>query len=150
MTLRFGISGLEFGTKHQLTSKESTGTILSLAPSVGGFVFGAPTSGTQSSGAGSIYLNVPLLIGIPFGKGHQVVFAPKLHDWYVFESGGAGANVLSAGTSVGLALKIGTLRVVPEITVLYPIAGAILEGRSGVGATRDPRIQAGVAFLRGG
>ena len=69
---RIGFSGLEITSKLQLTDpKDKLGTVISLAPSVGGF----PAS-DDGNGA-TFYGQLPLLIGIRFGAASQLILGPR-------------------------------------------------------------------------
>ena len=80
-----------------------------------------------------------MLVGIGVGE-HQFVIGPKVHNWTFFgaetSSGGAVVNLLSVGTSLGFAAKLGKIVVLmPEINVLYPLwaSGTITGAAAGGG-----------------
>lgn len=102
------------------------------------------------AGGGSVNLltvSLPLQVGLNFG-GNQLVLSPKVID-YLLVSGGAG-NLVVAGGSVGLALKLGDeLRLMPQVTAMYPLLAA---SGSGAGTTgfQGVLLQGGISLLFGG
>lgn len=86
-------------------------------------------------------VQLPLVLGIGIGDGHQLIIAPKVHDWLLFGSGGGastGANIISVGGSIGFSLKAGeTFRIIPEVAFIYPIVGSFATsvGGSSTGGT---------------
>jgi hypothetical protein len=129
---RAGSSGIELTTKWRLTRPApAPRPIVSVAPSVGA------TAGGDSGGAaqGSIFFQLPVLIGIPTANGSQFVLGPKLHDWLFIgaDHGTRGAvNVLSVGSSVGYAVKFSdSFRLLPEVAILFPVSGSV----TGLGST---------------
>jgi hypothetical protein len=70
---------------------------------------------------------LPLLFGINFGAGHQVILAPRA-TWYFVQPGNAGGQPRAGGVqtllggSLGVSVKTSrTLRVTPEIDVTTPV-----------------------------
>ncbi len=149
---RIGSSGLEITTKFQLTDpKQKAATVFSIAPSVGGLVV------STDGAAGSVYGQLPLLIGFRIGEGSELILGPKIHDWVVFYSSSNSSdahNLFSVGSSIGLALRLGkTFRLLPEISVLYPLSGSLfgLAGASGrVAGGAGVLYQGTLGFLFGG
>ncbi len=126
---KVGSSLIELNAKFQLTDPANKSLVLSLAPSLGGFVFGS-----AGNTAGSFTIKVPLLIGIGVGDGNQLVFGPNIQDIIVEASGdntnGDGStastisNLFCLGASVGFVLKAGEgFRLMPEFGVLIPVTG---------------------------
>lgn len=119
---RFGSSGFEITTKGQVTDPARDGPIVSFAPS-----FGGASVGGGESRLGVVFLQMPVLLGIPVGAGHELVLAPKVHDWYLFAGAlgaEADANLLSVGGSVGFAARAGPrFRILPELAVVVPVYG---------------------------
>lgn len=117
---RVGTGGFEALGKFQLTDPEYDAVVVSLAPSGGGFGFGS----TEASAA-ILSVQVPLLIGLRIGEDHQLVLAPKVHDWIFFaaaKEGASVAHVVSAGGSVGLAIRLGKrFTLLPEVAMLKPV-----------------------------
>jgi hypothetical protein len=130
---RIGTNIYDVHMKYQFTDKESTGPVLSLAPAMSVFAAGG-------GGAGGVIgmFNVPLLVGLPVGE-HQVVFGPRVVDYFFGGGGGGGAafaNVLFVGSSFAFAAKAGErFGIIPELTLLYPVVGAA--GASGEGSMAD-------------
>jgi hypothetical protein len=157
---RIGTGGGDIMAKLRLMGGPGQLTV-SLAPSIGGISLG-PTSLTSAQ--------VPLLVGIPLGS-HQFVLSPKVHmyrasidttttdDKGVTTYAAASATILSAGTGVGLALKLGeTFRILPEFSVVYPLylgASAVAGSQSTSDSMSLVNVngaiyQVGVALLFGG
>lgn len=119
---RFGTSGIELTTKFMLTDPSNDGgTIVSIAPSGGGFFLAL-----GGSGAGVFNFQVPVIFGIPVGE-HQFVVAPKLHT-IVAGSGGGGESATvflgSLGSSIGFSAKVApTVRLMPEFSFVVPVIG---------------------------
>lgn len=115
---RLGPSGLELQGKVMLTPR--TGTVVSLAPSVGG-TFAVPSGLVL----GSAQAAIPVLIGVPLGPRAQLIFAPRVHDTLlVLFAGQAGAtvNTVSLGGAIGVAIPIKRLQLIPDVGFLAPIA----------------------------
>jgi len=148
------ILGFELDTKVQLlrSQSESSGIDLAIDPGIGylGFTQGqslATTSLTASQNSLSFYL--PLLVGFNFAGGNQLVLGPKIIDQVILPSSETGAgNVLWGGASLGYAWKVGNFRLLPEVTVVYPMSVAQKPGAtfsfSGIA------VQGGVGLLFGG
>lgn len=154
---RLGLAGLELTGKYQLTPPGAPGITASIAPSVGGLVFG--------------FFNIvngqlPVVIGIPLGEGSvaettHVLLVPKLQLTSTFGGiagvAGGQATALSAGASVGISLKLGeTARIIPEATFLYPFYGNASAwapgggtGTSGATNASGGVFAVGIAFLFG-
>lgn len=157
---KIGSVGLEFGGKFRLTRPEAEEevrrVVVSVAPTLGGALIGVP-----GVNFGSIYAQVPVLVGIPVGAGDELVLGPKIHDWYAFGDvsvASGGANLLSVGTTVGYAARMGErFRILPEIAVLVPVHGrvdAVAFGqKAGTGVEtfgRGVLLQGSLALLFGG
>jgi hypothetical protein len=128
---RFGTSGIELTTKFMLTDpNKREGTIVSIAPSGGGFFLAV-----GGSGAGVFNFQVPLIVGIPVGE-HQFVVAPKLHAIVAGGGGGGEAGAVfigSLGSSVGFSAKVApSVRLMPEFAFVVPVIGGA--GASGEGS----------------
>jgi hypothetical protein len=148
------VLGFLVDAKLQLlrSQSDSSGVDLAIAPGVGylGFTQGqslASPSLTASQNSLSFYL--PLLVGINFAGGSQLVIGPKLIDQIILPSSQTGAgNVLWGGASLGYAWKVGDFRLLPEVTVVYPMSVVQKPGAtfnfSGIAA------QAGIGLLFGG
>jgi hypothetical protein len=149
--LRLGGPGLQALAKFQLTDPTRPGWVASLAPSVGAFLY---SSADASGGLAS--LDLPLLFGLPVGQSHQLVLAPKLHQWLLFgQTQGVDGVVawLNVGASVGFAWAISDrLRVLPELSLVYPlvghlsyagVSGTAIGGRNGVVAQLSLAVMVG-------
>ncbi|MDP2306676.1 MAG: hypothetical protein Q8P18_11695 [Pseudomonadota bacterium] len=149
--VRFGAGGLGLTGKLALTDPWDDRVALSVAPMVGGFGLGLLGEGRRSH-----YWQVPLIVGVGFRGGHELVLAPKVTGWAM--SGGAGQargrSVLGVGGTVGLALRVYPgVRILPEIGMVQPLFGRAsgkvllwrVDTRAGV-----PIYQATVGILLGG
>jgi hypothetical protein len=105
---RLGFNGLTLEGKFALLRSPTmdSGVNLSLNPMVGFFGL---TLG--SAFLGNVAFQLPVLIGIDFA-GHELVFGPRLYDQLYFggvstgtTSGSVALNLLSAGGSIGFAIK---------------------------------------------
>lgn len=110
--------GAALDAKVQLirSANPESGLDVAFDPTIG---WGAPNKLTVA---------VPLLLGFNFRGGHQLVLGPRLVDQLWFDPAQPAAravNALLAGMSVGFAWKISErVRLMPELSVLYPIAAA--------------------------
>jgi len=148
------ILGFEVDTKVQLirSPSDSSGIDLAVDPGIGYLAFTQEqslggTSLTASQNSLSFYL--PLLVGFNFAGGNQLVLGPKLIDQIILPSSDTGTgNVLWGGASVGYAWKVGNFRLLPEVTVVYPMSVVQRPGATfsfgGIG------VQCGVGLLFGG
>lgn len=115
---RIGPSGLEAQTKVMLTSRG--GTVVSLAPSIGG-AFSWP----QGLFLSTAQATLPVLIGLPLNQQLQLVFAPRLHDsLFILSAGQSGAtvNTLWVGGAIGVVMLSGRVKLIPDIGFLAPLA----------------------------
>lgn len=116
---RLGAGGVELLSKFAL-SPPGSGVAVAVAPSVGGIVGLVP-----GSGLAFVTIQVPLLIGVPFGEGSEFVFGPRVHNVFLGAAGTVGVNILSLGGSAGVSLKVSdSFRLFPEFAVVYPVVGA--------------------------
>jgi len=151
---RLGPGGLELLTKFQFTDPDSDGAVISLAPSISGFVAG----GGGVSG-GLVNVVVPLLIGMPSGESNELVLGPKVVDTIVFaddNGSNSRAHIVWVGSTVGYSAQLGDrLKLLPEFGLLYPAVGWASasgdgESDSGSGALGGfVTWQAGLGFLIG-
>ena len=161
---RVGSNGFEINGKLQLTPPKGTGLVVSIAPSLGGFALAA-----GGAAAGSLYVQVPVLLGFDLGGGSQLVLGPKVLDWFFFGSGtatsggttssaGGSGNMLALGTSIGISFKLADgFRLLPEISMAYPLLTAASAGSNGtsagtsaVGTSNGVLTQISLALLFGG
>lgn len=116
--LRFGTTPLEAYGKFEISRKG--GVVVSVAPSLGGYWFGG-----ENFSAGEVFVQAPLVVGVPIGKS-ELVLAPKLHDLTAFgyeghRSGGV-VTMLSVGGSVGAIRQVTPgFALYPEVTILHPL-----------------------------
>lgn len=153
---RLGLSGIGLEGKIGFLRSPTmdTGINLSLNPGVTYVGFGA-----GPAFLGTLTFHLPVLIGIDFG-GHELVLGPRFIDQLVFAgvsgtgsaTSSAGINVIYAGGSVGVALKVGSsLRILPEVSIGVPLVITGTVGTSSATAVGAGGLifQAGVAFLFG-
>ncbi len=115
---RVGPSGFELQAKVMLDAHDSPYP-LSLAPSAGMTVL-------DTGGVALRFYNfaLPVLLGVPLPRGHQLVLSPRLADALSDISAGSAhglINVLSVGLSVGVALHVWQLWLIPELGVQAPL-----------------------------
>jgi len=130
--------GAELDSKFQLvrSPSEGAGIDVALAPALSLYPFTAESSSGDDVQAIFAWAHLPLLFGVNLGGGSQLVIGPRLSDMIVVAEGEM-SNVFWAGGSLGLALKLGpTFRVLPEVSVAYPVAAS-----HGTQATTDLRFE---------
>ncbi len=147
---RFGQSGLELQTRLMVTPR-AWPVVVSLAPSIAGTF--RVSSNLAISGQ-LLNLALPLLVGVRFGAGHQVVFGPRVHLLGVVPSdpNETGRRVWAAGGSVGLAFRVSeAVAVMPELAVVAPLTErALIEAQDSFSQlTGGLLVQARVGFLLG-
>ncbi len=135
---RLGPSGFELQAKGLLDGPEARYPV-SLAPSAG-------VSVLDTGGVALRFYNfaLPLLVGVPLPRGHQLVVAPRVADSVSFIGAGSAhglINVLAAGVSVGVALHVWRLWLIPELGVQTPLLTSAdrtdVSGGSAVGGARS-------------
>ncbi|HUB09839.1 MAG TPA: hypothetical protein VMB50_22745 [Myxococcales bacterium] len=152
---RYGIvDGFDLGLKLYIAGIELDSTIqlvrggpvdLALEPGVGYFGIQAG-SGASSAGFDAIPFQVPLLVGINFGPGHQFFFGPQVDPYVlIVDAGGSGGSSatgveLFVGGTIGLSFKVGRLfRITPEIELMSPVYASVsvngITGGGGAGST---------------
>lgn len=155
---RIGGHGLELDAKLQLTPPKRPGLVVSLAPAVGG-----GTLAVRTAVATTAYVQVPVLLGLRLGSRVRLVLGPKLELWYVragdssTSTGIVAARFFGVGTSVGVSVRLTRgLRVLPELTVIYPVAAWGVTSTTAathtgllVGTAKGVAAQVGVAVLFG-
>jgi hypothetical protein len=131
---RFGSNIMEFQTKFLFTDPEDPGAVqVALAPVAGGyFLFGG------RAGAIVGWINVPVLIDIPVGE-HAFVLGPRA-NLLGAGGGGGGAAILSLGSSVGFAARVGPkVRLLPEFAAVFPVAAGVgVQGGGAAGVFGNP------------
>jgi len=148
------ILGFVVDTKLQLlrSPSDSSGIDLAIDPGIGylGFTQGqslGTTSLTASQNSLSFYL--PLLVGFNFAGGSQLILGPKLIDQIILPSSDTGAgNVLWGGASLGYAWKVGNFRLLPEVTVVYPMS--VVQKTGATFNFSGIAVQGGIGLLFGG
>jgi hypothetical protein len=154
---KLGSSLFEINAKFQVTDPNNKALVVSLAPSLGGFVFGS-----SGDTVGSFTIKLPLLIGFGFGDGNQFVFGPNIQNILVEESGGncnpgngchgVVGDVIGLGASVGAAFKVSDgFRLMPEVGIMVPIIGVASNGSNSTANVGSSGFiwQFGLTFLFG-
>lgn len=122
--VRFGSSALELQAKILLSDPADPDKAISLAPAAMGFFFGE-----DGASVNYVNLSLPVLIGFKTGSGSEFVLGPRINATSIKVAAGSGAgraNVLSAGTSVGYALRVSDgFRLLPEVGILYPLVSGL-------------------------
>jgi hypothetical protein len=110
---------LQAALKLRLDDPLQEGLIISIAPGVGGSVFGE-----EGSRSGVFTATLPLLLGWRLGQRGQLVLSPRMQYLRTFpEQGSARApiNLFGVGTSLGVLIPLSrSLGVMPEVSVLAP------------------------------
>ncbi|MGV3623733.1 MAG: hypothetical protein ACO1OB_23140 [Archangium sp.] len=156
---KLGFNGFGLEGKFALVRPETmeSGLNVSIAPQASFLGLAVP-----GATIGNFTAQLPVLFGFDFA-GHELVLGPRLHNQLVFGAVSTGnqiesvnLNLLSAGMTVGFAIKVGSsVRIVPEIALLVPFfaaVGANTQGTSSVVAGAGVggfSLQAGVGFLFG-
>jgi hypothetical protein len=118
--VRFGSSLVELQSKFLLTRPEDPNKAISLAPSVMGLLVGSGDDNVS-------YVNaaMPVLVGFKTSGGSEFVLGPRVALTHL-SVGDASATFISAGASVGYALRVTNgFRLMPEVAVSYPLVGAL-------------------------
>jgi hypothetical protein len=118
---RMGFSAIAFTTKVMFTDPAADGVRLSLAPEIGIFPFIVWFGHVQ----------IPLLIGIPLGGKNELVLGPRVHAYGFGSPGNGSGSAITAGSSLGFAIDLGGLTLFPELTLEYPIRGAVSDAGGG-------------------
>jgi hypothetical protein len=115
--------GAELSSKIQLhrSGTPDSGIDVAIAPALSAYPFISRDSSGNDGSVLFAWAHLPLLVGINAPGGSQLVLGPRVSD-LVAATGGRMTNVLWLGGSVGYAWKLGpTFRVLPEISVAYPV-----------------------------
>jgi hypothetical protein len=129
--IRFGPAAFEAQVKWQLTPREEGRVIVSVAPLAGlDFV--------DNGGVSLRFYNfaLPVLIGIPLPRGHQLILAPRVHDYaYYVGAGNLGGliNNFGVGLAAGVGFHLKRWWLIPELGVLQPVlvTASRMDGPSG-------------------
>ncbi len=95
---------------------------------------------------GAVYVYLPVVMGFRFGSGHELTIGPRLVPVFGGVStsdGGSAGNALLAGSSLGGSFKLGSLRLMPEFSLLA-------DTRPEPGAQRAVFSQFSLGFAFGG
>ena len=114
-----GTNGLTFRTRYRLSPSNEENSVVAIAPSVGGGGFPALFF--------NYHYEVPILIGFPFGRGHEIVFIPKYLQvggtWGLKDTGQVCGHLFASGLEVGLSLELAhRFAVHPNFAMVAPIA----------------------------
>lgn len=150
---RVGPSGIEALAKIQLTPPPPS-VVVSLAPHLAAYAWDPEDVAIRSFNVG-----LPVLVGLPFGEGHQVVLGPRVNmHFFSLSAGSARGSVdtVTAGGTVGVAWRMPgprAIRIVTELGALRPIL-TYVDRSDGIGGaslfTDRWTLQANLAFLLGG
>jgi hypothetical protein len=146
--------GFEIDSKVQLhrSPSEDEGIDVAVDPGMGYMAFYQEQSaGTTSISASqnTISLYLPVLVGFNFKGGSQLILGPKLIDQIILPSSTTGAgNVLWGGASLGYAWKVGNFRLLPEVSVVYPMG--VVQKSGATFSFGGIAVQGGVGLLFGG
>lgn len=131
--VRAGFSFLELQGKFLFTRPGAPNLAISFAPTVGGLVTSVGTSSLA-------WLNIglPVLVGIKFSGGHELVIGPRLQNLVVLggSTSAGGIYGLAVGSSLGFAIRLSDFfGLLPELSAVYPVAGgAAFAGQSAFSA----------------
>lgn len=156
---KLGFNGIGLEGKFALVRPETmdNGINVSIAPQASFVGIAVP-----GASIGNFTAQLPVLIGFDFA-GHELVLGPRLHNQFAFGTlstnnglESVSLNLLSAGMTVGFAIKVGaSVRIVPEIALLVPFFAAVGANTSGTSSVVAGAgvggfsLQAGVGFLFG-
>lgn len=144
---------LQAALKLRLDDPLQEGLIVSIAPGVGGSIFGE-----EGSRSGIFTATLPVLLGWRLGQRGQLVLSPRVQYLHTFpeqSSSRAPINLFGVGTSLGVLIPLSkSVGVMPEVSVLAPFGVDSFELYERV----SPKIsggdgvlfQVGVGFLFGG
>jgi len=117
---------LELISQFQLTPRDQEALVVSLAPTLSTHLFPLPFVFNDS-------LSIPLLVGMGFGDGHQLILGPRVQgtiypgEWeyslFGEEERRVNAWRLSAGSSLGLAVALNDrIQLLPEASAMTLVA----------------------------
>jgi hypothetical protein len=144
---------LKAGLKVRLNDPLDAGFALSVAPELGGAIFG---EGENSDGI--LAATLPLLLGWRVGQRGQWVLGPRVQYLRTFPAAASSARpfeFFAAGASFGVVVPLGRdFGVMPEVSVLTPFVPdrfKLYERLSPkIGGTDGVLFQVGMGFLFGG
>lgn len=116
--IRIGPSGGELQEKFRFTPRGSA-LIVSIAPA-----FGVSILDTNGITLRFYNIAVPILFGIPFAGGHELVLSARFNDTIAYESAGSARgllNLMTGSLSAGFAARVWRLLIMPEVAVGTPL-----------------------------
>jgi hypothetical protein len=139
--------GAEFLSRVQLKRSEKLN--VAIVPSAGYSRLAVSGDGA-SSGTNALQAKVPVLVGVPVGE-HQFVGSLGVSDAFFF-GGDESTNTINVGATVGFAARLpGTsVRVMPELGMLYPLIGSTPSSGSSFNDSGTFVLQFSVGVLFGG
>lgn len=138
--------GMAIDGKFQLLRSPTgdSGIDVAISPGLGWLGF---NSGDEGFNVVTGYLSLPVGINVPGGS--QFVLTPKaIYQRYMARSSGSGGDVgiFFVGGSAGFAWKLGTMYILPEISIMQPAA----QGSAGDAVYYDGVVfQGGIGLLFG-
>lgn len=155
MELSVGASllALQAALKVRLDDPREDGMIASLAPGIGGSLFGE-----EGNRSGVFTATLPLLLGWRLGQRGQLVLSPRAQYMRSFPSPGSTrepVTLFGVGSSLGVLVPFSdSFGVMPEVSVLVPFGTdrfVLYERLSPrIGGTRGVLFQVGLGVLFGG
>jgi len=144
---------LKAGLKVRLNDPLNTDFAISLAPELGGAVFGE-----GENRDGMVAASLPVLLGWRLGQGGQWVLGPRVQYLRTFSSASSTARpfeLFGVGASCGVVVPVGSgFGVMPEVSVLSPIGRDRFElferVSPRIGGTHGVLFQVGLGLLFGG
>lgn len=160
---RYGLTDdLELGGKVWFYGAELDGKIalvrsphldeginVALAPGISHMRFTAGGSG--STAASYTWIHLPLLIGLAMPDGSELTLGPRVSDM-ILSSGSGTQNAVWIGGSLGYAARLGSgMRLLPEVTLAYPVAGSSVSTATALDLRpKGTVVQVGLGLLFGG
>ncbi len=144
---------LQAALKVRLDDPLDGGVLVSLAPGIGGSVWGE-----EENRSGIFTATLPVLLGWRVGKQGQIVLSPRAQYLRTFPSPNATRapiNLFGVGTSLGALVPLSkSVGLMPEVSLLVPFGTDrfILYERSSprIGPTHGVLFQVGLGLLLGG
>lgn len=96
--------------------------ILSVDPGLGVASLGAVSAGGTTTGAGALYLYVPVLLGIHLGPDELILSPRVIGGLLVFGNASSGAWL--AGAAAALDVPAGPVHLLPQLEVTCAVAGS--------------------------
>jgi hypothetical protein len=120
----FSVAGFGAEILSRVQLKRSEKLNLAIAPSLGYSRLVISSEGT-TAGSNALQAKVPVLVGVPVGE-HQFVGSLGLSDAFFFGEVDS-TNTVNLGATVGFAARLPgtTVRIMPEVGMLYPLLGSV-------------------------